>query len=144
MTWSYSGDPSTSNKDQVRYLVGDVTQNVVYSLNDAEVNFAITQANDSPANLYHVAADVADRMATRALQQVTTSRKLGDLEVAENYQQVATALRKLSEQLMKGRAKFHPGLPVFQDQNTNQFAVGMMDDISGFGPGVNLTSSFWQ
>lgn len=40
MTWSYSGDPSTSDKDKVRFLVGDKDTNEQL-LTDEEINFLV-------------------------------------------------------------------------------------------------------
>jgi len=49
MAWSYSGDPSASNLDEVRWWIGD-TDTDDQQLADAEVNFAIdTTGNNKRA-----------------------------------------------------------------------------------------------
>lgn len=40
MTWSYSGDPTSSNKDQVRFLIGDVDSSDKL-IQDEEINYAL-------------------------------------------------------------------------------------------------------
>jgi hypothetical protein len=42
MSWTYSGDPSSSAKDEVRFLVGDTDEGDPL-LRDAEVTYAINQ-----------------------------------------------------------------------------------------------------
>lgn len=41
MTWTYSGDPSVSNKDAVRFSIGD-TNSSAQQLQDEEINWLLT------------------------------------------------------------------------------------------------------
>lgn len=41
MTWSYSGDPATSQKDEVRFLIGD-TDTKEQLLQDEEIQYLLT------------------------------------------------------------------------------------------------------
>jgi len=49
MTWSYSGNPATSAKDQVRFLVGD-TNPKEQLLTDQEIEFLLTTYNQFTIN----------------------------------------------------------------------------------------------
>ena len=44
-TWTYSGDPSNSPKDAVRFWVED-TDSSAWQLSDQEINFVLTQYAD--------------------------------------------------------------------------------------------------
>lgn len=41
MAWTYSGDPSTSSKDAVRFLIGD-TDTTDQQMQDEEINYLLT------------------------------------------------------------------------------------------------------
>jgi hypothetical protein len=46
-TWTYSGNPGSSPKDQVRFLIGD-TDSKDQLLLDGEITWLLSQANNSP------------------------------------------------------------------------------------------------
>lgn len=48
MTWTYSGDPSMSKKDEVRFSTGD-TNPKSPMLQDEEIGFLLAQSNNDPA-----------------------------------------------------------------------------------------------
>lgn len=58
MAWTYGGDPSTSNLDAVRYMVGDVDSTAPL-VTDEVITWEISQW----PNLYQAAANVADSIA---------------------------------------------------------------------------------
>jgi len=47
MSWTYTGNPGASTKDELRFIVGD-TDSTRQLLQDAEVWFLLSQHNDSP------------------------------------------------------------------------------------------------
>lgn len=47
MSWSYSGDPSTSPKDEVRFLLGDTSEDDPL-LQDAEIAYLLDEHGGSP------------------------------------------------------------------------------------------------
>lgn len=57
MTWTYSGNPSSTTRDSVRALIGD-TDTTDQLLSDEEIAFALDQANDE----IYAAAAIAIRM----------------------------------------------------------------------------------
>lgn len=97
MSWSYSGDPSTSPKDEVRFLVGD-TDSTKPLISDEEVNYtiALVYAADPPASgNYLPAAFCADSIASKSARSVDKS--VGDLRIS--YSQQAKAFRDMAFQL---------------------------------------------
>jgi hypothetical protein len=132
MTWSYSGDPRASMNDTVRFLVGDVTQ-TAQSLSDEELNY-LSSVAVQPPDVYRIAADVADQLATRYLSLSSSMKKIGDLQLATDYGATYQRYLDLSKKLMKGRTKFNLGVPVFADTDQPVFSIGLMDDPSNTSP----------
>jgi len=125
MTWSYSGNPSDSGKDAVRYLVGDVDADEAFVL-DEEIDWALVQAND---NIYAAAASVAFNLsvlfATKAEQT-----KIGPL--TETYQTRSKRYAEIATRMEK-RASSKTGFSVEAGGITNGttrdpiFTIGMHD-----------------
>jgi hypothetical protein len=132
MSWSYSGDPSHSELDAVRFLLGD-TNFSAQQLSDEEVLYLIANRDD----LYLAGADAAASLATRYLRLVDKS--VGDLSISYSQQQTSyldleKRLRGLS--LMGG--DFQPyaggisrsdkaGVSRNTDRNATGFKLGMHD-----------------
>lgn len=76
MSWTYSGDPSISNKDQVRFLVGDTDSSEPLAT-DEEIEFALTQNS----NVYAAAAFIADGISTYFMR-CADSEEIGPVKVA--------------------------------------------------------------
>lgn len=90
MTWTYSGDPSSSNRDEVRFLVGD-TDTTDQQVNDAEIAYAIAEEANNRLAAARIARTLAAKYARRA------DKKVGDLDIkwkqlSENYKQLAEDL----------------------------------------------------
>jgi len=98
--WSYSGCPSASPKDEVRFLIGDTNYND-QELQDAEINYCISLVYGSPANApptgnFLPAALAADNLASLYARQADKS--VGDLHIAygnrfKQFQMMAQRLR---------------------------------------------------
>lgn len=92
MTWTYS-DPSTNDKDAVRFLVGDTDTNDQL-VSDEEIEFFI---EEFPSSKYHAAAEVAESIAAKFAREVSHS---GDglsysaEQLHQNYAALAERLRK--------------------------------------------------
>jgi len=100
MSYTYTGDPTTSPKDEVRFLSGDVDmQNP--ELTDAEVIYCICQVYGSMANApamgnYLPAAYAADNIASKYARM--SDKSVGDLHISysnrfQQFQQMAQRLR---------------------------------------------------
>ena len=88
--WSYSGDPSSSSKDQVRFLIGD-TDFGKQQLTDEEINWAIS----AEANTSSAAARLALALALKFGRLV--DKQVGDLKISysalhKQYTDLANAL----------------------------------------------------
>lgn len=92
MAWSYTGDPADSDKDRVRFLIGD-TDTSDQQLQDAEILDLLTEA----PNPLRAAANAAEAIAAKYSRQVDKS--LGQSSVSASrravaYQELADSLRK--------------------------------------------------
>ena len=98
MAWTYSGDPTTSPRDEVRFLLGD-TNSSQPQLQDAEIQYNISSvygANPPAQGNYLPAAYCADNLAAKYSRAVDKS--VGVLRVSYNqrvkqYQALAIQLR---------------------------------------------------
>jgi hypothetical protein len=90
MTWSYSGDPSSSTKDEVRFLSGctDTTRQLVQ---DEEVLYAITQYSEPKL----AAASILRSLAAKFSRN--NDYKVGD--ISESCSQSAKAFLDLANDL---------------------------------------------
>jgi hypothetical protein len=62
MAWTYSGDPASSDRDAVRFYVGD-TNTTEQLLQDAEVDFVLAQVATPLAAAARCARAIASKMA---------------------------------------------------------------------------------
>lgn len=73
MTWTYSGDPSTSEVDKYRFLIGD-TQETEPILQDGEIAFVLAEYSNHNSRLFHL-YDAAAQFFARKIK-----RKVGPIE----------------------------------------------------------------
>jgi len=148
MTATYSGNPSTTTKDAVRFLVQDtdVTTSGVVRLQDEEINWVLTQQT----NVFLAAAECADIIA--AYWAKIQNTRIGPLNIQRGqavpfYQALAEALRRTAQRWGGGAAVFYPVNDI-KYQNTNNgnggpqhiFCIGQ-DDFPGstlFWPPADL------
>jgi hypothetical protein len=97
MSWSYSGDPSASNLDEVRFLIGD-TDSADALVQDEEINYAIaTEANNRMA-----AVRIARALSSKLSRKV--DKDVGDLKI--KYSQMAKQFSDLAVFLEKEAVSF--------------------------------------
>lgn len=92
MTWNYSGDPSASALDEVRFLMGDTNTND-QQLTDGELNYLIEESGSNIAAAIKAAESLAAKYAR------STSKSIGGVslsysERAGKYQALAASLRR--------------------------------------------------
>lgn len=90
-TVTYSGDPSASSLDKVRFLIGDTNTNDA-KLSDEEILWLIS----SEGNIYNAAALCCEQIVTSSR---LVDRKIGDLEIrasaqAQSFTSLAKSLRR--------------------------------------------------
>lgn len=73
MTWSYSGNPAESLKDQVRFLLGD-TNTAAPQIQDEEIMYLLSQES---SNALRAAARGAETLAARYAREA--DKKVGDM-----------------------------------------------------------------
>lgn len=135
MTWSYSGDPSSSDKDEVRFLIQDVDPTVPL-LSDEEINYLIAQwaprygSNTLTAS---VAASVVSRKFA-GLVPISADSVSAELDaLAKTYSQMATQLRQEYNEGADAEAEIDlssiewPLGPDFSIMPLN-FSIGMHDN----------------
>lgn len=92
MTFTYSGDPSHSNRDQVRFLIGDTSKHDQI-LQDAEINWVLTQYN-APMNAAIRCCEVITAKFSRLSDESVGS-------VSKSFSQKADSYRKLRKDLVR-------------------------------------------
>jgi hypothetical protein len=112
-SWSYSGDPSTSTRDAVRFYVGDTVEaSPLYS--NAEIDFAIAQSGGAQS----AAASLLMGLATRYANLV--DKAVGDLRISlsQRYKQyLAQAKQMRTAGATAGMRPYTGGVSVV-DKNT--------------------------
>lgn len=92
MTWEYSGDPTTSAKDEVRFMLGDVNEDDP-QLEDEEIDYLLTKHGDVGA----AAIAGCTALATRYGQRAVDTKVVGDLRI--EYADRAANFTALAQQI---------------------------------------------
>lgn len=143
-TYSYSSDPSTSNKDAVRFLCQDTDMTIgSVRVADEEINWILAYQT---SNLFLAAAACADIIA--GYWSKVQNTVVGPLAIqrgtqpAEYYQQLAEALRRMAARFSSAIPTFYPvSDPNYQNTNCGYggpqhiFKIGQ-EDFPGY-------SQFW-
>jgi hypothetical protein len=101
MSWSYSGDPSLSSRDKVRFLIGD-TDDTDEQLQDEEIDAMLADNSSEP-----YAAAIACAYVLAAKYSRRADRSVGDLSIS--YNQIGDSYRKLATQLKSQAATSSAG-----------------------------------
>lgn len=90
MSWNYSGDPSASPLDEVRFLVQD-TDTTDQLVSDGEVNYALS----TEGSAFRAAASICDAIALKLGRQMDSKGDTSYIarEKYEQYKQMAVELR---------------------------------------------------
>lgn len=139
-TFFYSGDPSYSVGDEVRFLMQD-TDRTDPQVSDEEIAYMVTQHGNAST----CAVALCNVLATRYAQRSVDSKEVGDLKIT--YADRASAFRALAVAIETSAASnVHP-IPVAtgitisgrelaaedEDRVQGEFSIGM-DDIPGNYP----------
>lgn len=137
MSWSYSGDPSSSQKDEVRFLLGD-TDVANQLISDEEIAYLLTKYSSPLGAAAHGARAIAAKLTS------VVDEKTGDISVSNS--KLASQYRDLAEQLQGQIGEtdimvYAGGISesdvLSNEQDTDrvdgEFEIGMDDDITGFG-----------
>lgn len=130
-TYNYSGDPTTSDLDNVRFLLRDTgpvppneddTVSTGWELSDQEIAYLLTEDD----NVFMAAALGALQIATG--YGIKANKRIGPLNInykgqLETYTNLATALQKKANTYAK-----QSGAVMTQSSNDHIFTIGMDDD----------------
>lgn len=145
--WSYSGDPTVSTRDQVRFLIGD-TDSTDQQLLDKEIDWLLIETGTAP-NAYEAAIAACTTLAARYSRKA--NKTTGDLSISSG--DIAKHYRDLKADLRQNAMRHSVPVPYSagmrdsdrdidsedDDMVQPEFRVGMDDnpggtsEINGFG-----------
>ena len=94
MTWTYSGNPSSSDRDAVRFLVGDTTSTDPL-ISDEEIAYLLVLYTEPP----NAAVGAARAIAAKFSRESDQARTVGDLSLSESLSQKSTQYHHLADHL---------------------------------------------
>lgn len=137
-TFSYS-DPSSGNKDEVRFLLQD-TREDEWLLSDEEIDYALERWGETYKTNYYVAAVLADTIAARYAREATISAdgiNVSLAQVAQQFRDLAASLREQHKSLLVGAVPDAGGVSPYEERSpfirNFSFGTGMHDDYAA-GP----------
>lgn len=134
MTWSYSGNPASSNMDAVRFEMGDTDSSDPLVQNE-EINYALSKES----GIYSAAARCLEAIARRFAREADNS--LGPMRITASQKSKAFAeeAAKLRKKATAYGSPYAGGLSKAEDSTdaadadlkASTFSKGMMDNSSG-------------
>lgn len=123
MTWSYSGDPTTSPKDEVRFLLGDTDIDFPI-LQDEEINYLLANNNNTAIN---AAIAGCDAQLAHFAKLVTYTAGREKVAASDRLNAFKTLRRQLESQVYDNSA-MPMGSPLDPALPEASFDIGMMDN----------------
>lgn len=137
MTFTYSGDPSTSTRNYVRFLLNDTNPDEPL-FSDEEISYVIEEWS---GDAYDAARELAEIVIARFARLAdSTSKSVGDISVSESYSSKVAHYKELAESLLRRKMRKSPPRPwanrnalkSTNDRDTTDFntdfVVGQMDN----------------
>lgn len=90
MTWTYSGNPSASSRDEVRFLIGD-TATSDQQVTDEEITYAVTATGDARQAAIRLCLALSAKYA-RLTDTVVDDVQVRYSQRSQQYRDLATAL----------------------------------------------------
>lgn len=94
MTWTYSGNPTSSDRDAVRFLVAD-TDSTDPLITDEEIAYLLTLYTEAP----HAAVGAARAIAAKFSREADQARGIGDLSLSQSLSQKSYQYHHLGDHL---------------------------------------------
>ena len=105
MSWFYSGNPQSSPKDLVRYLIQD-TNSADQLMTDEEIEFCLFEVG---GNAYMAGANACLTLSGQFTGMAeTTTRTIGGLSLSESYRNRSQKYEALAKALLRRKAAVHP------------------------------------
>lgn len=145
--FTYTGDPSVSSRDKVRFLIGDTIAAEPH-FQDEEIAYLLSEWSD----VYDTARAAAEILAGRYAHKAQVSKSVGDLSVSETYTAASNEFRLLAESIFAQKKRKNGSLNPLARANANalkstvsrthetpttDFVVGQMDNIKNSPNYVN-------
>jgi len=136
MTWSYSGNPSSSTLDEVRFLIQD-TDTTDQLLSNEEINYLIDAYAD---DAYSAAVASVVALIAKASRAAEESKSVGDLSLSRKLGDRLEQWEALRRHLESERFRRYPAAPVAnansllptversEEDEGSDFVVGQMDN----------------
>ena len=127
MTFTYSGDPSTSTRNYVRFLLND-TDSTDALFSDEELNYVISEWS---GDAYNAARECAEILIARFSRLADNSSKsVGDISVSESYSSKVTHYKELAESLIRRQMRKSPPRPFVNAQALKSTNDRIVDDFN--------------
>ena len=127
MTFTYSGDPSTSTRNYVRFLLND-TDSTDALFSDEELNYVISEWS---GDAYNAARECAEILIARFSRLADSSSKsVGDISVSESYSSKITHYKELAESLIRRQMRKSPPRPFVNAQALKSTNDRIVDDFN--------------
>lgn len=127
MTFTYSGDPSTSTRNAVRFLIND-TDSTDALFSDEELNYLISEWG---TNTYEIARAACETLVSRFNRLAdSTSKSVGDISVSESYTAKAKQYQDLANSFLMRRMRKTPPKPWANTQALKSTDDRIVDDFN--------------
>jgi len=127
MTFTYSGDPSTSTRNYVRFLLND-TDSTDALFSDEELNYVISEWS---GDAYDAARECAEILIARFARLAdSTSKSVGDISVSESYTAKAKQYQDLANSFLMRRMRKTPPKPWANTQALKSTDDRIVDDYN--------------
>jgi hypothetical protein len=127
MTFTYSGDPSTSIRNYVRFLIHD-TDSTDALFSDEELNYVISEWGNDP---YKSARECAEILIARFSRLADSSSKsVGDISVSESYSSKIAHYKELANSLLSREMRKAPPRPFANAQSLKSTNDRIVDDYN--------------
>ena len=124
MTWTYTGDPSSSERDAVRFLVAD-TDSTDPLISDEEITYLLSLYTEPP----HASVGAARAIAAKFSREADQARTVGDLTLSESLSQKSFQYHHLGDHLAGLASGITlPPIPIVSSTALGaEFTVGLLD-----------------
>lgn len=127
MTWTYSGNPASSDRDAVRFLVAD-TDSTDPLITDEEIAYLIAIYTEAP----YAAVGAARAIAAKFSREADQARTVGDLTLSESLSQKSTQYHHLADHLqgLSSGITLPPIARANADALGAEFTIGLLDKFT--------------
>jgi hypothetical protein len=127
MTFTYSGDPTTSTRNKVRFLINDVDSGDVL-FTDEELDYLITEWG---GNVYEISRAACETLVSRFVRlSDSTSKSVGDISVSESYTAKAQQYKELANSFLARGMRKTPPRPFANAQALKSTNDRIVDDYN--------------